>query len=228
VKLLVTGSTGMLGTSLCRLVSQRGDQVVGISRGKMSRPLFENERHLKGDLRSKTGLLEILRSEKPEVIVHTAACTDVDLCERDPDLAEAINATGTALVAEGAKEVGALLCYVSTDYVFDGKGKTPYREGDPAEPVSVYAKTKLEGETAVQSRVSAHYIIRTSWLFGEGHDSFVHHVLKWAETKTEFDLVNDKWSIPSYTPDVAAGILALIEKRPPPWHLPPFQWGRGM
>jgi len=196
VKLLVTGSTGMLGTSLCRLASQKGFQVVGVSRGKRSRALFDHERHFKVDLQSKTGFSEILRAETPEVIVHTAACTDVDLCEKDPGLAEAINTTGTALLAEGAKEIGALLCYVSTDYVFDGKGKTPYREEDLPGPVSVYARSKLAGEKAVQSRLFAHYIIRTSWLFGEGHDSFVHHVLKWAETKKEFSLVNDKWSIP--------------------------------
>ena len=214
MKLFVTGATGMLGTSLCRLASRKGHQVVGMSRGNQPRPLFENEQHLKGDLRSKGELLQMLRMEKPEAIIHTAAVTDVDLCERDPVLAEAVNAAGTASIAQGAREIGALLCYVSTDYVFDGTASTPYREEDPTRPLNVYGRTKLEGERGVRDHLS-YYITRTSWLFGEGHDSFVHHVLAWAQTKPELRLVDDKWCTPSYTPDVAAGILALLEKRSP-------------
>jgi len=215
VTILVTGSTGMLGTSVCRLASQKGHRVVGVSRGKTPRPLFPNETHRKGDLRSEKDILGILRSEKPQIIVHTAAEADVDRCEKEPQLAQEVNARGTAQVARAAKEVGALLCYISTDYVFDGEGRSPYREEDPPRPVNVYARTKAAGEEAVASEVSAHYILRTSWLFGEGHDSFVHHVLQWAAARSELKLVDDKWSIPSYAPDVAGGILALIEKRPP-------------
>ena len=214
MKLLVTGSTGMLGTSLCRLASQKGYQLVGMSRGSRPRPLFANEQHLKRDLCSQEEVLGTIRAEKPDAILHTAAVTDVDLCERDPALAEAVNAAGTLWVAQGAKETGAVLCYVSTDYVFDGTKATPYREGDATRPLNVYGKTKLKGERAVQDQVSAHYIVRTSWLFGEGHDSFVHHVLAWAQTKPELKLVDDKWCTPSYTPDVSAGILALFQEKP--------------
>ena len=205
----------MLGTSLCRLASQKGYQIVGISRGNRPRPLFANEKHAKGDLRVKEEALGIIRAEKPEVVLHTAAMTDVDACEKDPALAEAVNASGTKTVAQGAKEVGALLCYVSTDYVFDGQSPIPYREEDLPNPLNVYGRTKWEGEKRVQSQTSAYYIVRTSWLFGEGHDSFVHHVLTWAQARSELRLVDDKWCIPSYTADVAMGILALVEKGPP-------------
>ena len=214
MKLLVTGSTGMLGPSLCRLASQKGYRVVGLSRGSHPRPLFTNEQHLKRDLCSQEEVLGTIRAEKPDVILHTAAVADVDLCEQDPALAEAVNAAGTSLVAQGAKETDALLCYVSTDYVFDGTSPTSYREGDSKRPLNVYGKIKLKGEKSVQDQVSAHYVVRTSWLFGEGHDSFVHHVLKWAQTKPELRLVEDKWCVPSYTCDVASGILALLEKKP--------------
>lgn len=215
MKILVTGSTGMLGTSVCRVASKKGYSILGISRGRKPRILFPGERHWVGDVGKKEDIFKVILEEKPEAIVHTAAVADVDLCERQPALAEAVNATSSDWIAKAAGEIGALLCYVSTDYVFDGKGRRPYQEEDAIGPVNVYARTKVEGERAVQSGLPSFYIARTSWLFGEGRDSFVHHILTWAEAKAELQLVNDKWSIPSYTLDVAAGILALIEKKPP-------------
>ena len=215
MRLLIVGATGMLGSSLCRVASKKGYSVLGVSRGRKPRVLFPGERHFVADISKKEEIFRIVQEERPEAIVHTAAVADVDLCERQPALAEAVNTTSSAWIAEVACQVGALLCYVSTDYVFDGKSPTPYREEDPTAPVNVYGRTKLEGEKAVQERHSSFYIVRTSWLFGEGHDSFVHHVLKWAEEKPQLRLVDDKWCTPTYTLDLASGILTLLEKKAP-------------
>jgi dTDP-4-dehydrorhamnose reductase len=145
----------------------------------------------------------------------TAAVSDVDYCEKTPAEAYRINSEGTRHLALAAREVGAIFCYVSTDYVFDGRGHTPYREEDRCAPVNVYGKSKLLGEEHARLLSERHWIVRTSWLFGEKRDSFVHHVLEWAKSKKDIRLVEDKIATPTYTADLASALYALFEKKVP-------------
>ncbi len=215
MRCLVTGSTGMLGTSLCQFLLERGHEVFGLTRGKSPRPPMKGEKALRGDLARPDDIRQAVDAARPEVIFHTAALSDVDHCETFPDEAYEVNGKASRHVAEAAAACGAVLFYISSDYVFDGEKKAPYREEDACHPINVYGKSKLLGEEYVRSSCKKHFIIRTSWLFGENRDSFVHHVLEWAGTRKEIPLVKDKWSIPTYTVDLAASLFLLLEKKVP-------------
>lgn len=215
MKILITGSTGMLGTSLSRHFLSKGEELYGLSRGKISRPLFPNEHHFPADITDKEKCREILYAVKPDIVLHTAAISDVDFCEKSPEKAYQVNGEGTRILAESACEINAFFCYISSDYVFDGEKSSPYEEEDPCRPVNVYGKSKLLGEEYTRALCRRFFIIRTSWLFGENRDSFVHHVLQWAKMRREIRLVEDKWGNPTYTPDLAEAIGSLFEKNAP-------------
>ena len=213
MRVLVTGATGMLGTSVMRHFLGHGHEVHGLSRGNRMRAPFEGEHRVQSDITDKKEMDRLMKSIRPNVVIHTAALSDVDFCEENSKEAHRVNGEGTRILAEASEREGAHFCYISTDYVFDGEKRDPYREEDPCRPVNAYGASKWEGERHTQAICRRFFIVRTSWLFGEGHDSFVHHVLKWAETKSELRLVSDKWSIPTYTPDLAAWIHALFERK---------------
>jgi len=205
----------MLGTSLSRHFLEKGHEVCGFSRGRISRRPFPKEHLLKGNITGKRDMDRIFESIRPEAVIHAAALSDVDYCEKNPEEASRVNGEGTEAVAKAARSCGALFCYISSDYVFDGEAREPYREDDPCNPLNAYGKSKLLGEEYAQTLSKRYFVIRTSWLFGENKDSFVHHVLEWAKTKKEIHLVADKWGIPTYTPDLAEAIHSLFEKNAP-------------
>lgn len=205
----------MLGTSLVRHFLEKGHEVHGLSRGKMLRSPFPKERLWRGDITDPKELDRVFQSVQPEAVIHSAALSDVDYCERVPEEAYRVNGEGTRILAELAEKAGAIFCYISSDYVFDGEKETPYVEEDRCRPINVYGKSKLLGEEHTRASSKRHFIIRTSWLFGEGRDSFVHHVLEWAKTKKEIRLVADKRGSPTYTVDLAAAIGALFEAKAP-------------
>lgn len=205
----------MLGTSLCRLLLEKGHDVYGLSRGKMKRVRLEKEELLQADITHQKEIVSLMRTVQPDTVIHTAAISDVDFCERNPEEAYRVNGEGSRWVAESSNLCGAALCYVSTDYVFDGENETPYREEDPCRPLNIYGKSKLQGEQVTRDTCPRHYIVRTSWLFGENRDSFVHHVLKRAEHQKEIPLVVDKTSTPTYSADLAAHLYKLLEKNAP-------------
>ncbi|MFH1857350.1 MAG: dTDP-4-dehydrorhamnose reductase [Candidatus Omnitrophota bacterium] len=215
MKVLISGVTGMLGTSLAHCFLTRSHEVCGISRGETLREPFPGERRQQADITQPERLREVMTSFQPDVVIHSAAISDVDFCEREPETTYRINAEGTRIMAQAAEARGAVLVYISTDYVFDGERNTPYREEDPCRPVNHYGKSKWEGEKHVRALCERHLIVRTSWLFGENQDSFVHHVLTRAKTKNTLRFVADKWSTPTYTPDLAALIYSLLEKKLP-------------
>ncbi len=215
MRFLVTGITGMLGTSLSRRILAKGHELYGLSRGRKIRPPFEGEKRFEADITDSREIGKIIGSLRPDAVIHPAAISDVDYCERHAEEAHQVNGEGTRFLAEVSRQQNVPFCYISTDYVFEGERPQPYREEDPCRPVNVYGKSKLEGEMHSR-KYPRHWIIRTSWLFGEGHDSFVHHVLGWSKTKKEISLVEDKWSIPTYTPDLANAIYSLFEKEIPP------------
>jgi len=147
----------------------------------------------------------------PELVVHTAAYTNVDGCEQDPDLAYRVNALGTQNVALGAQRCGAALMYVSTNEVFDGQRREPYREWDRTAPLSVYARSKTAGEEIVRALVARFYIVRVAWLFGPGGVNFVTKILGAAEKTGALRVAADEFGNPTYAPDLAQAMTRLAD-----------------
>jgi len=196
MKLLVTGAAGMLGTEVCE-VTARGHDVRGVDIADF-------------DICDLAATQEAVLGAGPEMVVHCAAWTDVDGCERDPRLAFAQNARGTWNVAAACAQAGSALLYISTDFVFDGEKRDPYTEFDQPNPLSAYGASKLAGEVAVRSLVPRHYIVRTAWLFGRHGRSFVRTILEAAKKKDELRVVADQFGSPTYARDLAKAILELI------------------
>jgi dTDP-4-dehydrorhamnose reductase len=197
VKVMIIGGTGLLGKALVREWS--GDEVLPLgSRGV--------------DIREAAQVRQMVEKESPEWIVLAAAYTDVDGCESDPRRAFEVNRDGAANVAEAAKTFGAKLLFLSSDYVFDGKKASPYETGDPRNPQGVYGRSKAEAEVRLLEVLPEVCIARTSWLFGTGGKSFPDTILKLAATRPVLDVVNDQRGCPTYTVDLARGIIGLCRK----------------
>jgi dTDP-4-dehydrorhamnose reductase len=167
------------------------------------------------DLRDFRQIEKLVLQVCPAWIILSAAYTDVDGCERNPELAFAVNASGVENVARAAQLIAARVFLVSTDYVFDGKGTRPYETTDPIAPLNVYGASKAAGETALAKSEVAWCIGRTSWLFGVHGPSFPEKILRAAETRPELSVVNDQVGSPTYTRDLARAIrdLALRDAR---------------
>jgi len=196
MKVLVTGARGMLGSDLCELLA-REHEVRGVD--------------IEGfDVTEPAAVSEALAARRPEAVVHCAAWTDVDGCERDPARAFLHNGWGTWNVARAAAEVGATLVYLSTDFVFDGAKGEPYTEFDVPNPLSVYGASKLAGEEAVRSLVPRHYVVRSAWLFGARGRNFVRAILEGAADRDEMPVVADQFGSPTYTRDLARGLADII------------------
>ncbi len=146
----------------------------------------------------------------PEAVVHSAAMTDVDGCERNPDEAYRVNALGSRYVARACAELNAPMVYVSTDYVFDGAKREPYREDDPTNPLSVYGRTKLEGERFVRDIAPRHYVARTSWVYARKRKNFVTRILTLAAERPRLSIVTTEFGTPTYAPDLARAIADLL------------------
>ncbi|TYR78845.1 dTDP-4-dehydrorhamnose reductase [Priestia megaterium] len=195
---LITGANGQLGKELVELFSEKGFDVYGFGRDKM-------------DVTNQEQVKEIIHRIKPNIVLHSAAHTKVDLAESEPAQAFAINAYGTRNVAVVAEQVGAKLVYVSTDYVFDGTGTEPYHEFSPTSPLGVYGKSKLAGEQFVRDLHSQFFIVRTSWVYGKHGGNFVKTMLKLGEERKELSVVADQIGCPTYTLDLAMTILELVQ-----------------
>ena len=201
-KILVTGSNGMLGVDLCRELSKKHD-VLGFD-------LSEGKETIKCDITDRDTFLKLAKDTKPDLIIHTAAWTDVDGCEKDPDKAYKINRDGTENAALLSEELNVPLIYISTDFVFDGEKKSPYNETDSANPLNVYAKSKLEGEKKVES-LEEYAVIRTGWLYGKNGKNFVDTILDLTKSKKTLKVVDDQVGAPTYTKDLAKAIVKLLE-----------------
>ena len=152
-----------------------------------------------------------MKGAAPDVVLHCAAITDVDGCERNPDVAYRVNVLGTRNMAVTALQNQAAMVYIGTDYVYDGTSTAPYREDDPVHPLSVYARTKWLGEEQVRRLVARHYVVRVAWLYGDGPRNFVRTVLRLADERDEVSMVTDEWGSPTYAVDVAAALEQLIQ-----------------
>jgi dTDP-4-dehydrorhamnose reductase len=197
MRVTIFGASGLLGKALMH--EWNGDTVTGLTSHA-------------ADIRDVKRVQQVVQESNPEWIVLTAAYTDVDGCEGKPDLAFAVNRDGAVNVATAAKEVGARLVFLSSDYVFDGKKTTPYETDHARNPQSVYGRTKAEAEIRLLELMPECCIARTSWLFGIGGKCFPDTILKLAATRPALDVVNDQRGSPTYAVDLAHAIVQLCRK----------------
>jgi dTDP-4-dehydrorhamnose reductase len=197
MKATIFGASGLLGRALMREWS--GDEVVGL-----------NSRD--ADIRDAGQVRSAIQRTRPQWIVLAAAYTDVDGAESDADRAFGVNRDGAVNVAHAAKEAGARLLFLSSDYVFDGKKKSPYETGDPRHPLGVYGRSKAEAETQLLETLPDVCIARTSWLFGVGGRCFPDTILKLAANRPALDVVDDQRGRPTYCIDLARAIIQLCRK----------------
>jgi dTDP-4-dehydrorhamnose reductase len=197
MRVLVLGARGLLGTDL--LDEWRTDDLI---------PAGSAE----ADLRDAAQVDSFLGKVHPDWVILCAAYTDVDGCERNRELAFAVNAIGVRNAARSAQKIGARVFLTSTDYVFDGKGDRPYETTDPVAPINVYGASKAAGEKELRENHSAWCIGRTSWLFGVHGPSFPEKILRAAESRPELFVVTDQIGSPTYTRDLACAIRDLVQK----------------
>ena len=203
-RILVTGAAGVVGGYVAEVFADH-DVVLTDIRGDVERL----------DVRDAAAVRDRIVADRPEIVIHLAAATDVDLCEQDHDLAFATNAIGTQNVALACREAGALLVYTSTAGVFSGeKPDDPYTEFDPPGPANVYGESKLAGERVVETLLDRFYICRAGWMIGGGpkDKKFVGKLLEIIDGgATKLRAVNDKLGTPTYALDLATGIRSLID-----------------
>lgn len=195
MRIAITGSNGQLGLALRQALA--GHDLMHID-------LPEH------DITDLEGINEAVLHFEPDVILHTAAITDVDGCERDPELAYRVNVLGTRNMAVAAQASDAPMVYISTDYVFDGARQEPYWEYDATQPQSVYARTKWLGEELTRQLLTRFYVVRIAWLYGDGPRNFVRTVLRLAEERDSIQMVTDEVGSPTYALDVAGALSQLI------------------
>ena len=197
MKVLLFGKGGQVGWELQRSLRPLGELVA----------LDFDSPTLHADFSRPEGLAETVRQVRPDVIVNAAAHTAVDKAESEPALAEALNATGPAVIAKEAAALGALLVHYSTDYVFDGSGSTPRDEDAPTGPLSVYGRTKLQAEEAIRASGCPHLILRTSWVYGARGGNFARTMLRLAGEREKLTVIDDQIGAPTGA-DLLADITA--------------------
>ena len=194
MRILITGARGQLGHELQEVLKAEQPTLADL-------PEFDV---------TKAGVEERVIAARPDVIIHAAAYTDVDGAEREPKRAMAVNADGTARVARAAAKAGARFVYLSTDYVFDGRKTTPYLEIDEPNPLSVYGRSKLEGERLALASCPRTVILRTAWLYGMHGNNFVKTIMRLALEQQELRVVADQRGCPTYARDLAIMIKQLL------------------
>jgi len=200
VRILLTGPTGQVGWELAPRLAALGE-VVALDRSAL-------------DLADAGVLRARVRDVRPDVIVNAAAYTAVDRAESEPELALAINGVAPGVLAEEAKRLGALLVHYSTDYVFDGTKEGAYVEDDATNPLSVYGRTKLDGERAIRASGCRHLILRTSWVYASRGHNFLLTMLRLGAERPELRVVDDQRGAPTWARDIAGATVTLLAKPP--------------
>lgn len=195
MRILIIGSNGLLGSDLVK--GWPGDNII---------PATSRD----ADIRDLAQVRKLVIQARPDWIILAAGYTDVDGSERNPELAFAVNRDGARNVSVVAREQTAKLCYLSTDYVFDGAATRPYEPEDPVHPLNVYGASKAAGEEAVKEHAGQWLIARTSWLFGASRSSFPEKILRAAASQPELRVVHDQFGSPTYTIDLACAIRELV------------------
>lgn len=216
MKILLFGKSGQVGWELQRSLAPLGELVA------LDRAGLEG---LGGDLSDLDSLERTVRAVQPHVIVNAAAYTAVDRAESDEAAARRINAEAPGLLARAAEQQGALLVHYSTDYVFDGSGDRPWSEEDATGPLSVYGRTKLEGEQAIQASGCRHLIFRTSWVYAARGDNFAKTILSLAAERDEIKVIDDQIGAPTGA-DLLADVTAHALRQA--WGWPAYAEGLGV
>ena len=201
MKVLVTGVKGQLGYDVVNELTKRNHTAIGVDIEEM-------------DITDKNAVNAILHSIQPDAVIHCAAWTAVDAAEDAGNMEKVhlVNATGTAYIAKACKDLDIKMMYISTDYVFDGQGSTPW-EADCHDyaPLNVYGKTKLEGELAVANTLDNYFIVRIAWVFGENGNNFIKTMLNVGKKFDKLTVVSDQIGTPTYTYDLARLLVDMIE-----------------
>lgn len=219
MKVLVTGVGGQLGHDVMNELAERGIEGIGSDiapeySGVADGTAVTTMPYIQMDITDEKTVSEKVREVNPDVVVHCAAWTAVDLAEDEDkvDKVRAINVDGTRYIANVCKELDCKMVYISTDYVFDGQGETPW---DPDckdyKPLNVYGETKLEGELAVSETLEKYFIVRIAWVFGKNGKNFIKTMLNVGKTHDRLTVVNDQIGTPTYTYDLARLLVDMIE-----------------
>jgi dTDP-4-dehydrorhamnose reductase len=198
---LVLGAGGMLGRAVTAILEEVCPGTISATRAEL-------------DVTDRFRLESEVERLRPDVIINCAAYTDVDGSEIDRDRARKVNADGAGNVAAAAAAADALIVHISTDFVFDGRSRVPYREDDPTGPLCEYGRTKLDGERRVAGATEKHLIVRSSWLYGAGHTNFVDAMRSRARNGGILRVVDDQFGSPTYVVDLARALLLLIRSDP--------------
>jgi len=209
-RVLITGSNGMLGVDLSWELN-KDYEVIGVD-FVMRLPYREVTDFYKLDITDRNSTAYVIKKARPDIVVHAAAYTDVDECELNPKKAYKVNSEGTKNVALACKAADVPLIYISTDFVFDGKKKKPYKETDKANPLSIYGDSKLKGEETIRDILKKYFILRTSWLYGKHGKNFVNTIIAKAKKEKMLKVVDDQAGSPTYTKDLAKAIHVLLNK----------------
>lgn len=197
MKILITGSNGMLGHDLIEVLKDNHELLLTTSETL--------------DITDRDSVIDFIVESNPDIVINSAAYTDVDGCESNPDLAYSVNGEGVKNLALACRDADCPLVHISTDYVFNGQNDRPWVEDDEIGPISVYGKSKLKGEEYIQEILDRYFIIRTAWLYGVNGRNFPRTMLELAQNHSEITVVYDEVGTPTYTPDLAKGISDLIE-----------------
>jgi dTDP-4-dehydrorhamnose reductase len=207
MKILLLGKNGQVGWELQRSLAPLGELVAP----------GRNDPGLCGDLSNLEGLARTVQTVRPDVIVNAAAHTAVDRAESEPELAHTLNALAPGVLAQQAAKLGAWLVHYSTDYVFDGSGSRPWAETDTPAPLSVYGRTKLEGERLIQAACPQHLIFRTSWVYAARGGNFAKTMLRLVQERERLTVINDQFGAPTgaeLIADITAHALRQCLRQP--------------
>ncbi len=206
MRILITGARGMLGSDLSRIIGdEEGHQVVETD-------VTGLPESFRLDITQEGKVKDFIAGAEPEVVINAAGYTDVDGCEKNIELAFSANAEGVKNMALACQRSQAFLIHLSTDYIFDGNKGTPYCEDDSPNPLSIYGRSKLQGEIYLRQILDHYLLIRTQWLYGKKGKNFVETILNLARSREELRVVDDQWGSPTFTRDLSRAIKELIEK----------------
>ena len=217
MKLFVTGVGGQLGHDVMNELSRRGHEGIGSDiapaySGVQDGSAVTKMPYVPLDITDKQAVADAIAAARPDAVIHCAAWTAVDAAEDETDKVRAINADGTRYLAQAARENSAKMLYISTDYVVDGQGDTPWQpDCTDYAPLNVYGQTKLEGEQAVAETLAEHFIVRIAWVFGANGKNFVKTMLRLGETHDTLRVVDDQIGTPTYTFDLARLLVDMIQ-----------------
>lgn len=200
MKVLVTGAAGQLGHDVVNELEKRVHAAIGVDAAEM-------------DITDQAAVERVIGRERPDAVIHCAAWTAVDAAEDEEDIEKVrrVNAHGTEHIAKACREIGAKMMYISTDYVFDGQGETPWEpDCENYAPLNVYGRTKLEGELAVKKWLEQFFIVRIAWVFGLNGKNFIRTMLSLGQKYPALRVVNDQIGTPTYTLDLSRLLADMI------------------